>query len=424
MAISDNRRLQPHPFSCFLLVVCALLCACHRGEEATIQVTLSSGENCRLTSTPSTGMTLAPITTPIAGARSLELNLAMVTGVTRQQRLKLSTVELRDGSRITGRLVGSLEGLGPDGPQAFPWDQVSRAALSWGTPPSPRTPGSGVWARIDGDGVEPLEIGEIEVLQGWVVKHGTHAYRKDTKVTDLLQLTVPRERVTRSEWEIPVWMLKRIEIFSSTTAVVVNLGSGQETRLEGRIGSDLRSYYGDATLKGSDARGRWTLSLFKMRRSVRRMAEDPAARQGSPRVSIELYSQPQRPSLGEVAVKQVATFTDWDGTTLDVVDTWFEQMRLRQGSSIRTLNPAEVVELRVFENPWPVYDRQQLEGQWLDAEVTMADGNRLTGALFDRFGYISCVGPAEIIVHYPSYAIRRLRVDAKIALHVISTPTL
>jgi hypothetical protein len=69
----------------------------------------------------------------------------------------------------------------------------------------------------------------------------------------------------------------------------------------------------------------------------------------------------------------VATFTDWHGTTMEVVDTWFEQMRLRQGSSIRTLNPAEVVELKVFENPWPVYDQQQLEGQWLDAEVTTVD---------------------------------------------------
>jgi hypothetical protein len=404
MGISDKHRLR---LVGSLLLSCCLLGACRQGQEATIQLTTSSGESYRLRSTPSTSMTLTPITTPIAGALSLELDPAMVVSVTRQQRLKLSAIELGDGSRLTGRLVGSLEALGPDGPQAVSWDQVAGAVFSWRSPPAIK-PLSGVWARVHGDGVEPLEIGEIEVQQEWVVKHGTHAYRKDTKVAELLQLSVPRERVTRSEWEIPIWLVKRIEVFSSTTAVIVSLGSAQEMRLEGKIGSDLRSYHGDATLKGSDARGRWTLSLHRMRRAVRRIEEEQIDRQGSPRVIIELFAQPQRPQTGEVAVEQVAIFTDWDGTTMEVVDTWFEQMQLRQGSMVRTLNPAEVVELRVFENPWPAYDQQQLEGQWLDAEVTMVDGSRLTGDLFDRFGYISCVGPAEIIVHYPSYAIRRL----------------
>jgi len=394
------------------LIACTS-CTDQRGGSASRAVTISvdevSGARHELSSIPDgLKLRLNPLTTDAGGATELDVDTANVDRVVRKGSFKVWTVDLRTGDRVEGRLLGSLEGLGADGPSAIPWDGIQEAAFDWADPAPVFQPPPGLWAKVHGDGVQPLEVHDLTVQQAWIVSHGTHGYRRDTKVSEILPLTVPRERVVASEWDIPIRMVKRIDVFTGTTGVTVDLGSGEEIRLDGTLGSEMRKYEGDVYFKGTSAIGRWSLSVLKMRRAVIAVAGQLQATRHQPaKISIDVFGRGQ-PAAEMLDVEPLGTLTDWDDETYQVVDTWFEQLTLKTETGTRDINPADVVAIRVFESPWPAYDQRSLAPQWLEAEVVLADKSRLAGSLLDRFGHVSCVGPGSIIVHFPSYAIRRL----------------
>jgi hypothetical protein len=395
-----------------LLGMLGSVLACSREPDrpvATLRGVDASGAPFELTEVGRQALTLNPVTTKRGGADRLVIELEQVAALRRQGGLKVTTVELRSGSHVSGLAVGAVDGRGADGPQAIDWSDVAEAELSWNRPLDAFQAPPGIWAEIHGDGIDELTLYELEVEESWIVRHGTHAYRRDTKLTDVLPLTVPREQVTGSEWDIPLSWIDRIDIYSAEIEVIVKDPGGDSFDLNGRLGSALRRYNGEATFQGTDEAGRWTISIDRIQRAVRQVS---AGRPGSPeaaRVVIELHGQDAAARASVSPPQAVGACTTWEGESYPVVAIWLEAMTLRsKGGSELVISPGELQSLTVYKNPWTAYDQRQNVPQWLQAELVTRDGSRATGELGDRFGYVSCLAPEGLIVHFPSYALRSL----------------
>ncbi len=375
--------------------------------QATVALKTTAGEEVSMTISSGALLSLNPVTTRKGGATMLDLAIETVAAVAQQGKLKVMKIDLRSGEQVSGRIAGNIEGITPQGPRAIAWKDVASADFQWNEPPPVYTNPPGNWAEIAGEGIEEIEVHSVRIQEGWVVRHGTHAYRQDLQETELLPFLIPREKMVLAEWDIPVSILKKITVFPKYSEVLFTLDSGKEMKLEGSIGTALRKYEGSASFLGANETGNWTLSLLKMRRAILQSDKDKTGRGARPNITIEFFGQAA--PAGNITLPEfIGTCTSWNGDEFPILELWLEEMTLEKDGAEQKINPADVKQIRVHENPWTEYDEQRFSEQMLASEVHLKDGTILTGSLGDQYGYISCFGPGGAVVHLPSYNIRRL----------------
>jgi len=372
---------------------------------ARAELTLQDGTAQSLEQVKSTTLTLTPVAMSYAGIESLELQLGSVVHARQRQRVKLLDLELVDGATATGRAQGSLEGLGPDGPTTVEWSEITEVTFSWNHPPPSPSPPPGPRLTVTGDGVTPFTLEGTRVQEAWIIRHGKHMYRRDTKVIEILPFTVKREEMVWCEWEIPLPLIKQVDITPALIEVEASDAAGRRLHLEGVPGAGLRRYHGDAAFVGTSEIGTWTLSLTKLQR----IARQQPGQQGPvpPRIRLELVGGPE-PTQPAAEPTALGNCTTWDSETYPVIACELEVLQLRHGEEVREINPGDLRSVKVFASPWDAYDERSTVEQWLPAELTLADGVRLTGELLDHFGYVTCPGPPGTTRFFASYALREL----------------
>ncbi len=387
-----------------------------RSGQVVAEVVDASGDTVHLVSIES-----AVVNVNIeCGAYILSLSLDHIREVAKgDSNERFTPISLINGGVLTGRLGGDLQGRSSLGRYEVPWKHVSTFRVLHPRESAQSTSGDGLTIRVVGQFPNDLLLSSIEIRE----KYNQNLYRRrggapfaythKTAKRDVLSVSAGRAGWTYSQWDLPLTRIAAIRFGRD-----MKTGSGEVTfssPIWGRksvVGQfdnwavpRTRSN-GSFELVGSNGLGTWVLDP---RGISRRVTMDICGGAASPHdITLEFATVGADPRDGTRRQTAIGACVTWDGEEYQIAGGEMKPLRVRAGHGTQEVEWDNLAKVELLRDPWANNRGLSPHEAWIDARVVLRDGEELRAEVFASFGFVSCRGDDEAVIHFRSAALQRI----------------
>ncbi len=402
------KRVVGHLFFLFaLLVGPPLLSACVPGgftpgetDQAAVQQLCSAsvlnmdGSRVELTEITSESFLVSPLIPQTFGVSTVEINPSAIEKATLVQGTDLHAIQLHDFVTLTGYLSGSLDGATRLGDYHVEWKNISEAAISCDPVHVVYVPPQGVEALFYDEDAGSLPLYGLKVVQSYCTPSGEpiNGYQLCNNGSDteyVLRVNVTHNGNVYIEYEIPLEYLISMSWTDGIQYQSPLLGL-QTLRGEFHTSWALRPEGSMMSFQGENAFGTWQITPT-----------------GNFRVD---FRQSAPPDLPLETPDTIGSCTTTDGEILGVRAVNVGSIQLSINDSPREVPWESIRQVKFLsENSWLL--SLQYEKFWQPVEVTMVDGQIISGEAILDEGFITAVRPDGIRMSIPLYGLSEISLD-------------